>query len=133
MAYRYPLGAAGPRARDTERAGGGGGGGDGGAAPPQGTWLVEASAAGSCEGRSLARATELEPEAAAAVVDAGYLPDDDQERLPLLFLTESSGTTAKTRTARGYAPSSRRCVTATSTSISGPLRSDRDAQIPVVC
>ncbi|MEV5173851.1 hypothetical protein AB0L10_22825 [Streptomyces flaveolus] len=37
----------------------------------------------------LARAIKLEPEAVAAVVDAGYLPeDDDQELLPLLFLTE---------------------------------------------
>lgn len=41
----------------------------------------------------LARALELEPEAVAAVVDADYLPeddneDDDQQRLPLLFLTE---------------------------------------------
>lgn len=42
----------------------------------------------------LARAMELEPEAVAAVVDAGYLPEDgdsrsdDQELLPLLFLTE---------------------------------------------
>lgn len=35
----------------------------------------------------LDRATELEPEAVAAVVDAGYLPDDE-ELLPLLFLTE---------------------------------------------
>ncbi|MBK3581381.1 hypothetical protein JHN63_47990 [Streptomyces sp. MBT65] len=35
------------------------------------------------------RAIELDPEAVAAVVDAGYLPeDDDQELLPLLFLTE---------------------------------------------
>lgn len=37
----------------------------------------------------LARAIKLEPEAVAAVVDAGYLPEgDDQELLPLLFLTE---------------------------------------------
>jgi len=37
----------------------------------------------------LARAIKLEPEAVAAVVDAGYLPeDDDQGLLPLLFLTE---------------------------------------------
>ncbi|MBG7697689.1 hypothetical protein HCJ76_06250 [Streptomyces sp. MC1] len=37
----------------------------------------------------LARAIKLEPEAVAAVVDAGYLPeDDDQELLPLIFLTE---------------------------------------------
>ncbi|WP_344387672.1 hypothetical protein [Streptomyces vastus] len=37
----------------------------------------------------LTRAIELEPEAVAAVVDAGYLPeDDDQKLLPLLFLTE---------------------------------------------
>jgi hypothetical protein len=35
----------------------------------------------------LARAIELEPEAVAAVVDAGYLPEDE-ELLPLLFLTE---------------------------------------------
>lgn len=37
----------------------------------------------------LARAIELEPEAVAAVVDAGYLPEDDEQKLlPLLFLTE---------------------------------------------
>nr|BFE36024.1 hypothetical protein GCM10010200_082750 [Actinomadura rugatobispora] len=37
----------------------------------------------------LARAIKREPEAVAAVVDAGYLPeDDDQDLLPLLFLTE---------------------------------------------
>ncbi|MET9762673.1 hypothetical protein ABZ016_27140 [Streptomyces sp. NPDC006372] len=36
----------------------------------------------------LARAIVLEPEAVAAVADAGYLPEDDQELLPLLFLTE---------------------------------------------
>lgn len=36
----------------------------------------------------LARAIKLEQEAVAAVVDAGYLPEDDQELLPLLFLTE---------------------------------------------
>ncbi len=36
----------------------------------------------------LARATKLEPEAVAAVVDAGYLPEDDDNVLPLLFLTE---------------------------------------------
>ncbi|MFD5315366.1 hypothetical protein [Streptomyces sp. NPDC127098] len=36
----------------------------------------------------LARAVKLRPEAVAAVVDAGYLPDEDQELLPLLFLTE---------------------------------------------
>ncbi|MFH9089976.1 hypothetical protein [Streptomyces sp. NPDC017673] len=37
----------------------------------------------------LARAIKLKPEAVAAVVDAGYLPeDDDRELLPLLFLTE---------------------------------------------
>lgn len=37
----------------------------------------------------LTRAITLESEAVAAVVDAGYLPeDDDQELLPLLFLTE---------------------------------------------
>ncbi|MGW5611728.1 hypothetical protein ACWEWI_37885 [Streptomyces sp. NPDC003753] len=37
----------------------------------------------------LARAIKLQPEAVAAVVDAGYLPEDgDRELLPLLFLTE---------------------------------------------
>ncbi|TDC38865.1 hypothetical protein E1211_05700 [Micromonospora sp. 15K316] len=36
----------------------------------------------------LARALKLKREAVAAVVDAGYLPEDDQELLPLLFLTE---------------------------------------------
>ncbi|MEV4141328.1 hypothetical protein AB0J72_55335 [Dactylosporangium sp. NPDC049742] len=37
----------------------------------------------------LARAVKLEPEAVAAVVDAGYLPEDDEPALlPLLFLTE---------------------------------------------
>jgi hypothetical protein len=37
----------------------------------------------------LARAIKLEPDAVAAVVDAGYLPEDhDQGLLPLLFLTE---------------------------------------------
>ncbi|MGW6291168.1 hypothetical protein [Streptomyces sp. NPDC055058] len=35
----------------------------------------------------LNRATELQPEAVAAVVDAGYLPEDDDELLPFLFLT----------------------------------------------
>ncbi|WP_448316083.1 hypothetical protein [Streptomyces sp. CO7] len=35
----------------------------------------------------LARAVDLEPEAVAAVADAGYLPEDDEEVLPLLFLT----------------------------------------------
>lgn len=44
--------------------------------------------------------------------------------------SSSSGTTAKTRTAQGCAPSSPRSVTGTSTSISGPSRSGRDAQIP---
>lgn len=36
----------------------------------------------------LARALELEPEAVGAVVDAGYLPEDGDPKLPLLFLTE---------------------------------------------
>ncbi|MET8561009.1 hypothetical protein ABZV75_10580 [Streptomyces flaveolus] len=56
---------------------------------PLGEPSVEEVERGSMRRAVLARAIRLDPEAVAAVVDAGYLPeDDDQELLPLLFLTE---------------------------------------------
>ncbi|MFC8534925.1 hypothetical protein ACFUJY_13340 [Streptomyces sp. NPDC057249] len=51
---------------------------------------VEGARRQDMRGAVLARAIALEPEAVAAVVDAGYLPEDDDQKLllPLLFLTE---------------------------------------------
>ncbi|GAB3835766.1 hypothetical protein GCM10027610_034390 [Dactylosporangium cerinum] len=50
---------------------------------------IESFRRGSMRRAVLARALELEPEAVAAVVEAGYVPEhrDDEELLPLLFLT----------------------------------------------
>lgn len=55
---------------------------------PLGDSPVEAITRERMQGAVLAHAVRLRPEAVAAVVDAGYLPEDDQELLPLLFLTE---------------------------------------------
>jgi hypothetical protein len=56
---------------------------------PQGDPLLGDLGRWSMRRAILARATTLGPEAVAAVVDAGYLPEyEDQRLLPLLFLTE---------------------------------------------